>query len=483
MHVEPFMAFIHSRLAPYLRTRKVSFFRLSIAALLLMLGSLVACAASIDEEQAVHVLTYDGTVDPVMSGYVDRGIDEAERTDARAVVFQLDTLGGLVSSMEDIVKRINSSEVPVIVYVQPAGAQAASAGTFITLAGHVAAMAPGSVIGAASPVGAGGEDIEGTLGDKIEEDLAALIRGIAVERGRNAEWAEAAVREAIAVNSCEAVGGCEVPASREQPCVVDDDGTRRCVVDFEANTLESVLEQSDGRQVTVGEEGRPFTIDVSDAAVVYNNRTIVEQFLALIADPNIAFLLLSLGALGIFVEILNPGLLFPGIFGFIALVLGFFSLGALPVNWAAVALIGLAFALFAAEVFVSGFGILGIGGAIALVLGGLLLTNTNNSDFQVNRWLLYSVAVVIASFFIVVMGALVRTRQAPVTTGAEAMIGRPAVSRTILDPEGTVFMDGARWKARTAGGAIPEGKRVVVTQVEGLTLTVERDTATEGEEN
>ena len=450
--------------------------RLVVAATLLLLGIVAACAPSIDQREAVHVLTYEGTVDPVMVGYLDRGIDEAEDTEARAVVIRLDTLGGLVTSMEKIVKRINKSEVPVIVYVWPAGGQAASAGTFITMAGHVAAMAPGSVIGAASPVGAGGEDIGGTLEEKITEDLAALITGIAEERGRNADWAEQAVRQAIAANSCEAVGRCEVGPDEEPPCKTDAGGQTRCIVDFEARTLDDVLAQAEGLTVRVGEEARPVTLRLQDApgGIVFNNRTIIERFLALISDPNIAFLLLSLGATAIFLELLNPGAIFPGVFGVIALVLGFFSLGTLPVNWAGVALIGLAFALFTAEILVVGFGVLGIGGAVSLVLGGILLTSTSNPEFQVNRWLIYGMAAGIAAFFILVMSALIRSRRAPVYMGAEALIGRQAVARSRLDPEGIVFFEGARWQAKVEGRPVQEGESVTVTDVQGLKLTVRR---------
>jgi membrane-bound serine protease (ClpP class) len=429
--------------------------RVAVAGALLLLGILGACAPSIDQREAVHVLTYNGVVDPVMEGYIDRGIDEAEDTDARAVVIRLDTPGGLVTSMETIVKRINSSRVPVIVYVWPSGGHAASAGTYITLAGHVAAMAPNTRIGAASAVGSGGEDIEGTLGDKITEDLSALITGIAEERGRNAEWAEQAVRKAIAANSSEAV--------------------ELNVVDFEARTLDSVLEQADGRTVYVGEEHRAVTLRLLDAPVVFNNRTLVERFFALISDPNIAFLLLSLGATGLFIELLNPGLIAPGVFGIIALVLGFFSLGTLPVNWAGVALIIVAFALFAAEVFVSGFGVLGIGGAVSLVLGGLLLTSTSNPEFQVNRWLIFGMAAVLASFFMMVMGALIRSRKAPAYMGAEALVGRRAVARSDIDPEGIVFLEGARWRARAEDPPIKEGEQVTVHAVDGLTLTVKKE--------
>lgn len=437
--------------------------RYLIYAAFLVFGVAAACAPSISQREAVHILTYPGTVDPIMAGYVDRGIDEAEKTDARAVVFRLDTPGGLVSSMEDIVKRINASEVPVIVYVTPSGGHAASAGTFITMAGHVAAMAPGTRIGAASPVASGGGDIGGTLEEKITEDLSALIVGIAEERGRNAEWAELAVREALSIPSSEAV--------------------ELNVVDFEARTLDSLLEQSEGRVVRVGEESRPVTIRVLDApgGLVENNRTFIEKFFALIGDPNIAFLLLSLGATGIFIELLNPGLFVPGVFGVIALTLAFFSVGTLPINWAGVALIILAFGLFVAEVFVSGFGALGIGGAVSLIFGGLLLTNTTNPDFQVDRWLIYTIAAVLAAFFIVVAQALIRSRRAPAYMGANAIVGRRAVARSVLDPEGIVFYDGARWKARTEGPAIAEGDDVTVTEIEGLKLTVEK--AEESEED
>lgn len=428
--------------------------RLALAASLLLLGVAAACATSIDVEGAVHVLTYDGNVDPVMERYIDRGIDEAEDTDARAVLLRLDTPGGLVTSMEDIVKRINASEVPVIVYVWPSGGHAASAGTFITLAGHVAAMAPSTRIGAASPVTGSGEDLDSTLEEKVTEDLAALISGIAEERGRNAEWAERAVREAVSASSREAV--------------------RLRVVDFEANTLESVLEQSEGRTVRVGEEHRTVTLRVRDAPVVYNGRTFVERFLALISDPNIAFLLLSLGALALVFEFVVPGHIFPGVFGAIALLLAFFALGTLPVNWAGVALIALAFVLFVAEVYVAGFGVLGIGGIVSLILGGLILTSTNNPEFQVNRWLLIGLSLVIGAFFLSAVGALIRTRRAPATMGAQALIGRVAVARTPLNPEGLVFLEGARWRARAEEGPIGEGQRVTITRVEGLKLTVRK---------
>ncbi len=425
---------------------------LGVACVLLLLGSLSACATSIQVEGAVHVLTADGTVDQVMARYIDRGIGEAERKHAVAVVIKIDTPGGLDSAMRDIVKRINASNVPVITYVSPSGGRAASAGTFIVMAGQVAAMAPNTAIGAAHPVGAGGQDIGGTEGDKVTNDAVAYIRGIATERGRNADWAERAVRSSESVDSGQAVS--------------------LHVVDFEARSLDAVIAQADGRTVAV--QGKPVTLHVLDVPVVENNPTIIEQFLSIISDPNIAFLLLSLGALALMFEIVVPGHIVPGVFGAIALLLAFFALGTLPVNWAGVALIGLAFVLFGAEAYIGGFGVLGAGGIVSLVLGGLILTSTNNPQFQVNRWLLIAISVVIGAFFLSAVSALIRTRRAPAYTGSQALVGRMAVARTALDPEGLVFLEGARWRATAEGAPVAEGERVRVTEVRGLRLTVKK---------
>ena len=431
---------------------------LALGLSLLLLGVLAGCTRKIDVEDAVHVLTADGVVNPVMARYVDRGFDEAERTHARAVVLRIDTPGGLDSSMRDIIQRINSSDVPVITYVSPAGGRAASAGTFIVMAGHVAAMAPGTTIGAAHPIDSSGGDIEGTLGTKVENDAAAYIRSIATERGRNADWAERAVRYSIAASADEAVA--------------------QDVVDFGATSLDRLLAQSDGRTVTV--QGREVTLSVADAAIAYNGPTLVERLLAVISDPNIAFLLLSLGALALALEFIVPGHVGPGIFGAIALVLAFFALGTLPVNWAGVALIGLAIGLFIAEIHVGGgFGALGLGGVVALIFGGLLMTSSDNPAFQVNRWLIVGVSVVGAMFFLSVASAVLRTRRAPAYLGAQAMVGRVAVARTPLAPEGLVFYEGARWRATAEDAPVGEGERVRVTSVMGLKLTVRKDPAHE----
>jgi len=430
--------------------------RLAIAGAFLVLGVIgFACGGGPGAPpDAVHVLTADGVVGPVMERYLDRGIDAAEDEDGQAVVIRLDTPGGLITSMNDIVKRILSSEVPVIVYVSPQGGQAASAGTFITMAAHVAAMAPGATrLGAATPVGSGGEEIQGPLGDKVTNDAAAQIRGLAELRGRNEEWAESAVRDAASANASEAL--------------------ELNVVDLIANDLDELLDSVDGREVTLHNE-RQVTLQTADAEVVFNDMNLIERFLDIIADPNIALLLLSLGTLAIFIEIVHPGVIFPGVFGVIALILGFFALSVLPFNWAGVALILVAFILFGLEIFVPSGGILGVGGVVALILGGLLLTSGNPPEFQVSRWLLIGLAAAMGAMVLFVLVNIMRIRTMPAQMGTESIVGREAVARTTLDPEGFVFFDGERWSAESEEGTIGEGERVVITEVHGLKLKVKK---------
>ncbi len=433
---------------------------LFVGVLLLVVG-LAGCAGAIKEKNAVNVVTIDGTISPVMARYVERAIGDAEDADAVAVVLRLDTPGGLDSSMRDIVQRIESSEVPVITYVWPPGARAASAGTFITMAGHVAAMAPNTAIGAAHPVGSGGEEIEGTMGDKVTNDAVAYITGIAKLRGRNAEWAEDAVRKSISADEEEAV--------------------RENVVDLVAPSLSRLLADVDGESVELltGGDTVTVTLEVADAPVVENDMSLLERFLLIIADPNIAFILLSLGMLGLTFELIYPGGVFPGVFGVIALILAFYSLSILPTNWAGVALIILAFGLFVGELLVAGFGVLGVGAVISLILGGLLLTSTNDPEFQVSRWLIYGLAAIMAVFFLMVVSAILRSRRLPAVTGMQALVGRTAVVRSALEPEGQVFLEGERWTATAEDGPVQEGENVIVTAVHGLRLAVRRAIAKE----
>ena len=429
--------------------------RLTIALVFFILGVAgFACGGGPGAPpDAVHVLTADGVVGPVMERYLDRGIDAAEDEQGEAVVIRLDTPGGLISSMNDIVKRILSSEVPVIVYVSPQGGQAASAGTFITMAAHVAAMAPATRLGAATPVGSGGEEIQGPLGDKVTNDAAAQIKALAELRGHNQEWAESAVRDAVSANATEALA--------------------LNVVDLVTSDLDELLNTVDGRDITLDSD-REVTLQTADAEVVFNNMSFVERFLDVLADPNISLLLLSLGSLAIFIEIVNPGVIFPGVFGVIALILGFFSLSVLPFNWAGVALIIFAFVLFGLEIFVPSGGILGGGGVVALILGGLLLTSGNPPEFQVSRWLLFGLAAAMGAIVIFVLVNIMRIRMMPAQMGIETFVGHEAVVRSTLDPQGFVFLDGERWTAESEEGTIQEGERVVITEVHGLRLKVRK---------
>ena len=437
--------------APY-ATRAL---RPALALLFLALGALsFSCSGGPGAPpDSVHVLTADGIVGPVMERYLDRGIGAAEDEDATAVVIRLDTPGGLITSMNGIVKRILSSEVPVIVYVSPSGGQAASAGTFITMAAHVAAMAPASRLGAAHPVGSSGEEIQGPLGDKITNDAAAQIRALAKLRGRNEEWAEKAVRDSIAANADEAV--------------------ELNVVDLTAADLDGLLADVDGRQVTL-ESDRRVTLQTADAELVFNDMNFIERFLDLIADPNIALLLLSLGTLALFIELVHPGAIFPGVFGGISILIGFFALSVLPFNWAGVALIVLAFVLFGLELFIPSHGILGIGGAVALVLGGLLLTSGNPPEFQVSRWLVIGMAAAMATMVLFVLVNIMRIRSMPAQVGVETAVGRTAVARSPLDPSGYVLIDGEYWAAESEEGPVQPGESVVITEVHGLKLKVKR---------
>lgn len=429
--------------------------RIALSLSVILAGALLfACEGAAGAAPgSVHVLTATGTVNPVMDRYLDRGIDEAEDEDATAVVIRLNTPGGLLSSTDDIDRRILAAGVPVVVYVTPPGGQAASAGTFITYASHVAAMAPGTVIGSATPVDSGGGDIEGDLGNKVTNNAVAKIRGFAELRGRNADWAEDAVRKGISANSSEAL--------------------ELGVVEYVAADLDDLLQQIDGEEVAL-QDGREVTISSAAASVVFNDRNFIEDFLAVIADPNIAFLLLSLGSLALFIEIINPGQIFPGVFGVIALLLGFFALSVLPFNWAGVALILFAFVLFGLEVFVASHGILGIGGVVALILGGLLLTSDNPPEFQVSKWLVYGLATFLGLWVIFVMVNLLRIRKAPAQVGVETMLGRTVLARSALDPTGFVMLDGEYWAAETEDGSVQQGEPVIITAIKGLKLKVRR---------
>jgi len=398
----------------------------------------------------IEILHVDGTIVPVVANYLDRGISRAESEGAVACIIELNTPGGLLNATEDIVQRILNARVPIVVYVSPSGSWAASAGTFITIAAHVAVMAPGTSIGAAHPVTVG-EEMPEEVSKKVTEYSSAWIRSIAEVRGRDAEQAELAVSESKSFTASEAV------AAR--------------LIDFQTDDLESLIHQIDGRKITLA-SGEEVVINTSGYMLGRNEMNAVERFLQVISDPNIAYILLSLATIGLITEISNPGLIFPGVVGGICLFLAFYSLGVLNAYWAGVLLILLAFGLFVAEVFTPAFGILTAGGITSLVIGSLVLFSHSSPAMEVNRGLIAGVTIGIAAFIVFVVGAVVRGQRRRVATGAEGLIGRVAIAKTSLAPKGKVLVDGELWTAVIDSDKVEPGEEVMITKVEGLKLLV-----------
>jgi membrane-bound serine protease (ClpP class) len=409
-------------------------------------GSLLAAAGPTN----VEVLTVDGTIVPVIADYIDRGISQAEENDATVCIIELDTPGGLLDSTENIVQKIMNADIPIVVYVSPKGAWAASAGTFITLSGHIAAMTPGTTIGAAHPVSAGGEEIPEDQMKKIVEFSAKWMRTIAEERGRNMEEAELAVTESKSFT--------------------DVDALENNLIDLRADNLDDLISQINGWNVTLA-NGQEAVIDTTDYSTSRNEMNAVERFLQTISDPNIAYILFTLATIGLITEISNPGLVFPGVAGGISLFLAFYSLGVLDAYWGGIALMLLAVGLFIAEYFTTSFGLFTTGGVVSLVAGSLILFS-HSPGVEVDKGLIAGVTVGVTAFAIFVIGAIVRGQRRRKATGAEGMIGKTAIARTPIDPTGTVRAEGELWAASSEGGKVVPGEQVIITKVEGLRLWV-----------
>ena len=416
----------------------------------------VPVAAQSDEHAAFLVI--DGGILPQSSRFLSRGIDTATEEGARFLIIQLDTPGGLLDSTRDMVGEILESEVPIVVYVSPPGARAASAGTFILAAAHVAAMAPATNVGAASPVGSGGSELPETIKSKATQDAAAFLRSIAAERGRNADALEKTVLNAVSYTESEAL--------------------EKDIIDLVARDMDSLLSQLDGRTVEL--RGGEVVLETAGLEVQRINRNPVERFLGVVADPNIAFLLLTVGGVLLLLEVLNPGIIFAGVFGAIALALAFLGLGNLPVNWVAVGLIGLAMVLFFFEMQAPGVGIFGLGGAISFVLGAFLLFGGFSApaiptpSFRVSLWVIASVSGILFAMLVTLFWAVLRAKRARFyTLGPRNLVGQTARTTTTLDPRGTVQVASELWSAVSdSGEPIPEGEEVIVADIDGLTLTV-----------
>jgi membrane-bound serine protease (ClpP class) len=412
-------------------------------------------AAPSTPPRIVSVIDLDGAITPITVRLLSGAVERAQADRAEALVVRLDTPGGLERSMRSMVQTILTSDVPVLVYVGPTGARAASAGVFITMAAHVAAMAPATNIGAAHPVAAGGGQMDKEMSKKVENDAAAFARTIATERGRNAEWAEKAVRESVSATEREAV--------------------KLRIVDFVAESMQDLLAKADGR--TVKTPKGPVTLKTRDAPVKHIEVRFRDRFLALITDPNVAYILMMVGMLGIFFELSNPGAILPGIIGGISLILAFFAFQSLPLNWAGLLLLLFGLVLLIAEIKVVSHGILTIGGVVAMVLGSLMLYDEPGAGLRISWHVIIPAVAGTAGIVVFALSFGVRALYGPPASGPDAMVGAAAVVKTPLAPAGQVLVDGELWRAVSEDGPVPAGETVRVTAVDGLTLKVKRATA------
>lgn len=399
----------------------------------------------------VRVLSVDGIINPISARYVVRGIEAAAEEGDAAVLIELDTPGGLLDATQEITGAMLNARLPVIVYVTPVGTHAASAGTFITMAAHVAAMAPSTRIGAATPVSGEGSEIPEDLRTKIINDTAVYARSIAEARGRNADWAEDSVRDGASIGAEEAV--------------------KIGVVDLIADDRSELLDAINGTIVRLPDG--EVTLRTADAVVVEEPMSPFEEVLVVLSDPNIALILLSLGTLGIYFELSNPGAFFPGIFGAIALVLALFSLGTLPINYAGLALLLFGLALLGAEIWVTSGGVLGIGGGIAFLLGALILVDDSRAPFlEISRPLIFGITLALVAFVLFALRAVMRTRRRPAFIGGGDMIGRQGSIRG----RSSVFVEGELWRARPADAntTLRPGDLVQIIGRDGLDLIVKQ---------
>ncbi len=411
-----------------------------------------APAATAGARPQVHLITIDSSINPATADFIREALATAAHERAALLVIELDTPGGLLESAKSIVKDLLGTPVPVVVYVAPSGAGATSAGVFVTMAANIAAMAPGTTIGAAHPVGGQGEDIQGDMREKVENFTVSLSKSIARERGRNVEWAENAVRKSLSITADEAV--------------------KLKVVDLIASSRDDLLKQLHGREVRVG--AATVRLNLTVAEIVTHEMRLRQKLLDILASPNVAYLLMMAGLLGLYVEFTNPGVFFPGVVGGICLLLAMAALQVLPINYSGLALLGLGVALLISEMFVPSFGTLGVGGIVAFVLGSLLLFDTPESDLTVDPNIVYAAAATFAGFSLLISFLVVRTHRRKPSLGAEGLIGEVGEVRQRISREehtGKVLVHGEYWNA-TADVPIEVQARVEVTKVDGLRLTV-----------
>jgi len=421
--------------------------------LIALLAAAVSVVAQTKDAAAPHVdlISIDGTINPAVDDFIRESIGRAKASEAKALIIQLDTPGGLLNSTRTIVKEMLGAEVPLIVYVAPSGAGAGSAGVFVTMAAHIAAMAPGTNIGAAHPVAGAGQEVKGVMGEKIENFTASFSESIAQKRGRNTEWAIQAVRKSVAITEKEAL--------------------KKNVIDIVARDVEDLLRQADGRKVDLN--GKDVMLSVKNARIMRHEMSLKQRVLNTIADPNIAYILMMAGFLGLYMEFAHPGVFFPGIAGAICLLLAFASLQLLPINYTGLALILLGLGLLVGEAFFPNFGVLGIGGIVSLALGSLLLFDTPISDFGVDRSIVFTAVGTVGSFVLAISYLVFRSQKATPALGKEGLIGQIGEVRGKLAPTGRIFVHGENWSAQ-ADGPIDVGEKVRVVGYDGMQLKVRR---------
>ena len=414
-----------------------------LAAVLLGAFPLAAHAA----KGEVYVVKASGTVNPGLAEYLIGSIEKSSREGAACLVIQLDTPGGLALSMRSIVMAMLASEIPVVVYVSPSGARAASAGVMITLAADIAAMAPGTNIGAAHPVNLGQKEMGKTMSEKVINDMVAYTKSIAEKQGRNTEWAEKAVRESVSVTEKEAL--------------------ELKVIDLIAQDLNDLLEKIDGRELK--DKG---TLHTKGLKTVFLRETLRDKILKTLSDPNIAYLLMMIGMAGIYFELSHPGAIFPGVIGAISLILAFFAFQTLPVNYAGILLIAVALILFILEMKVASYGLLSLGGIISLFLGSLMLFKGGAPELSLSWRVLIPTVIMVSGFFVILAGLVFRSQISKPRTGDKGLIGEVGVVKERLAPGGRIFVHGELWNAE-APEPIEAGAKVRVVGVDHLVLKVE----------
>lgn len=403
----------------------------------------------------IYLLKIDGAITPPMSKYIIRVIDEAIANKAQAVIMEMDTPGGLDKSMREIIQKELSSYIPIIVFVSPPGARAASAGAYIAMAADIVAMAPGTNIGAATPVQLGGMpegETSTTMEKKIVNDAAAFMQSLAQKKGRNVQWAEDAVRKARSSSAEEAL--------------------KLGVIDLIANDLQDLLNKLDGREVF--KNGEKFVLKTKGAPISKQNMNWRERLLLLLTDPNFAYLLLLLATYGIIFELSNPGAILPGVVGAIALILALYSLAILPINWAGLALMVLGIGFLLAEVKAPTHGLLGVGGAISFLIGSIMLFE-NVGYRKISLGLILSMTILTTLFFLFVVAAGIKAQFRAKAVGRETIVGKIAEARSDLNPNGLVFLEGELWRAESTEGFIEKGSKVRVVAMRGLTLQVKKE--------